>query len=364
MDQNLFIAGKNLWIEDKWRRSASPKSSMVKVCSPGRLHFSVFDFFAMRPPLPGGGGIGISTSTVNTTLQICIEPGPQTVNYCSIPATFKHIRSLFCTLIGFDDEKLGIKLEEKIQYQHSGFGSNVTGNTALFFGLNYLFGNPFSPNEIYKILTHNYVENDENSNNKVYFGYDTGIGEAAVLFGGFVLTDVKGKFVGRINPTTYVVTATADKNKLSLNQEYKGYGSKQKSETETLRTAPIKITDFQKEYNDRLYALQTRLTGFFKKHDITAFQSNLWDINRYGSFEYMRRKFSHTVLDNFVNISRKNKAIYAGISSAGPSMFALANDIPTAKKIESELKKELSSYFYSFQIGAAGNKVHIVNQIP
>src|SRR3989442_11398662 len=58
-----FLPGANLTVLPHWERKAAPVYERAEVSVPGRLHFAVFDFLQMAPGL-GGGGLGVSTSTV------------------------------------------------------------------------------------------------------------------------------------------------------------------------------------------------------------------------------------------------------------------------------------------------------------
>src|SRR5438128_1957679 len=58
-----FLPGANLTVLPHWERKAAPVYGQAEVSVPGRLHFAVFDFLQMAPGL-GGGGLGVSTSTV------------------------------------------------------------------------------------------------------------------------------------------------------------------------------------------------------------------------------------------------------------------------------------------------------------
>lgn len=350
--KSYFNPGENIRIEKSWFKKARPVYSAVRVTAPARLHFSVFDFLAMNPPLSGGGGIGISTSTFQTVVKV---ESKNSNNQTQTPAAFLHLKKLFCKLVNYDEEKLSINIIKTIAHKHSGFGSNVTGNTALYCALNKLFGDPYAPIEIFKILTNNYVEHKENK--KIYFGFDSGLGEAAVLFDGFVLVDTKCNYISNIkSPNIWAVTAVADKNTFTLKREFQNKKRKTE-ETETLETAPEKISDFQMRNNRRLYKLQKNLVTYFNNQDTDSFYKNIWDINRLGIFEYMRSKYDAEILDEFVKISKECGAFYAGISSVGPSMFALTKDKNTAKNIKLNLENNLSDFFSNFKVGKAGEKI-------
>jgi len=67
-----FPPGENFVIKKKWFKKAIPLHREIEVTSPGRLHFSIIDFLKMKPPNPGGGGLGISTSVVKNKVRITV----------------------------------------------------------------------------------------------------------------------------------------------------------------------------------------------------------------------------------------------------------------------------------------------------
>lgn len=351
-NKSLFNPGENFRIEKPWLKKVKPIYSSVEATASARLHFSVFDFLAMKPPLPGGGGIGISANTFQTIIKVECK---NSENNAKIPASHLHIKKLFCKLVNYDEEKISINLKKSIHHKHSGFGSNVTGTTALFCALNRLFGNKYSPKEIFKILTNNYIESGNKG--KIYFGFDSGLGEAAVLFEGFVLVDSKCNYMDNIKDSNiWAVTAVADKKTFTLKREFQKK-RKDKEETETLETAPERITDFQKRNNRQLYKLQKNLISYFINQDIDSFYQNIWNINKLGIYKYMRTKYDAKILDKFIKTSKENGALFAGISSVGPSMFALTQNKETAENTKQKLEKNLHDYFSEFKVGKAGEKI-------
>src|SRR4030043_786015 len=51
-----FYPGKNFRVQKHWLKRAKPVYLAVQVTAPARLHFSIFDFLARKPPLPRSGG--------------------------------------------------------------------------------------------------------------------------------------------------------------------------------------------------------------------------------------------------------------------------------------------------------------------
>ncbi|MDH7476258.1 MAG: hypothetical protein QHH09_02180 [Microgenomates group bacterium] len=359
MENVTFYPGNYFHISKKWYKKTSKHCRLVKVKAPARLHFSVFNFLAMKPPQPGGGGIGISVSMKNSEVIIRYADKFDHEKESSVPATAKHLRLLFCQLTNNDPKKIQITHCRSNSLLHTGLGSNVSFNTAVFYGLNELFYRPFNKQEIFDILTHNYVENDESNHLKIFMEPDTGIGEASILFGGFVLTDTKGKYTGNIEaPDIYVLVAIANKEKFILADGYSNKNSAQKSETLCLETAEKYVKKFQAKYGKKLESyLENILIPIFLKKNKKKLYSNLWNLHENGITEFLRWTYGATIINKFLKIAKENNAIYAGMSSAGPSMFVIVKNRQLALTVKKKIVAQIGDYFKDYYISEAGKKI-------
>jgi predicted sugar kinase len=349
-----FDPGENLKLKAEWFRTSKPVANCVKIVSPGRLHFSLFDYLYMNPPLPGGGGIGISTDVFQNHVEISI--GGRRSAGSPIPPAVRHIRLLFGKLVDYPGDELEISVQTRIPHAHQGYGSNVTLNTAVFWGLNLLFGSPFGREEAFEILTRNYIESTDDR--KVHWGFDTGVGEASLLFGGFVLNDEACRFMGCIPvPEIFSVVARGRMENLALD-DYKARGLLEQGETGAVEA---KINEevgmvHQKRYGAALKAfLREGLVPAFRSGSYEALCRQIWRLNELGTFKRMQLSYREDVMLAFEEAAKACGAVYCGISSAGPSMFALVSDLVRAEGFKDRIEREFSGFFESVAVGRAGN---------
>jgi len=351
-----FKPGENFNIREDWIRPAKPEFLNVSVTTPARIHFSLFDYTKMKPPRPGGGGIGISTSVFKTNMTMYVDGNKKSNN--DFPPSTRHNILLFEKLTDYKIDNVHIQRTADLPYSHHGYGSNVVVNTSIFYGLNILFGKPFSNHEIFEILTYNYVENTDDT--KVHWGFDTGVGEACLLFGGFVLVDENGKFIGNIEVDDfYSVMAKGNMANIAL-PDYLKRGLAMNGETGLVEA---KINEevgmlHQKEYGDQIKEfLRMEIEPIFVNKDKDQLFKKIWKFNDIGTFKRMQRSYRPDVMLDFEAKSKAAETVYSGISSAGPSMFALFNEKEKAEALKNSLTETLSKYFDNFRVAQAGEKI-------
>lgn len=355
--ERYFSPGENMTLRDEWRRKSSPMYIQAKVSVPGRLHFGVLDFSRMAPGL-GGGGLGVSTDTVSHTIKITRG----TDICCSVPSG-RHLIKLFTTCVGYTGNDIGIERENTIRHTHSGFGSNVSFNTAVIAGLNALFGSPFSPQEVWDIVTQNYVENAE-FDGKIYFGLDTGVGEACFLYGGLVWVDGsqgQGRYIGNV-PTTDLWVVTAVGNRVNLTGEILrkfGEGAALSENTETELVASHFMA-CEREYGQAFREFfRKRMCPALLRNDVHEVLSLGWDMNKFSNVKVLEGIYRTDVLRALDAQMREQGALYAGMSSAGPGYFVFADNQTEARHLARYLKAHFGNYFCDFQVGRAGSKLSI-----
>lgn len=351
-----FLPGENFSLREPWKRPAIPKFKSVDIAAPARIHFSLFDYTKMKPPRPGGGGVGISTSVFKTKINISVDDSRKRNN--NLPPSTRHIVLLFEKLAAYNKDNVHIRITSEVPYSHHGYGSNVALNTSIFYGLNVLFGKPFSERDIYDILTHNYVENTDDQ--QVHWGFDTGVGEACLLFGGFVLIDEHGKFIGNIEVGEfYALMAKGNMSNIALT-DYLKRGLAMKGETGLVEA---KINEevgmvHQKQYGDQIKQfLRTELEPIFVNNSKDELFAKIWKLNDIGTFKRMQMSYRPDVMLDFEARSKAAGAIYSGISSAGPSMFALFGEKAKADGLIKNLPENLSLYFDHYRVDHAGEKI-------
>jgi homoserine kinase len=73
----------------------------------------------------------------------------------------------------------------------------------------------------------------------------------------------------------------------------------------------------------------------------------------------MQLSYKEDVLIRFQSMCKENGAFFCGITSAGPSMFALTENLEIAHAIKDEIEKSFSDYFSLPSIGNAGTTISI-----
>ena len=336
-----FNPGENFRIQNHYYRKAQPFYRRVNVEAFARLHFSLFDHDKMDIKGAGGGGIGISTDVVNHKIEI-LSGGTEVQINPSIP-TVKHLLKLFTKLVGYEEKFISINVSSTFPKKHSGFGSNVTLNTSVFWGLNLLFGGVYSIDETIKILTNNYVENYDNSH--IIFDYDTGVGEACLLYGGFVLLDTSGKYLGSINCENLKTVVAFPKDNMLI-----GSGMDNSTEKEVVYRKRYKI--ILKRFVDE------QLKPIFLNGNLYKFLEIAWKMNDIGTYKALENYYKKEVMINFCDLVKKEGGLFSGISSAGPTMFAIIPSIESAESLKHKLSLHFSKYFSEFRIGNIGKKLY------
>lgn len=351
-----FAPGENFRVRDEWRRPARPVHRAAHVVSPGRLHFQVIDFTRMQPVVPGGGGLGISTSTGRQEVRVTVGEG----GGAPFP-TARHLLALFKHLVGHEADDIRVEVPQRIQQVHSGYGSNVTFNTALLAGLNALFGSPFSIPEMWDILTQNFVENDP-AEERVYWGLDTGVGEACVLYGGLVWVDEHARYIGSASARLWVVTATGDARKLAYDRlstlgRATEIGVGDVEEHEVLYNECLR---YQREWGDRLlHFLEHRLKPHLLRDDALGLLSLGWEMNAVGNHRVQELIWRPEAVKGTADTVREAGGLYCTFSSAGPSIFGLAETEEAAHRVREALQAKWGEYFSNFQVGRAGEKLRV-----
>lgn len=352
-----FLPGNNLKINEVYRRYREIEHVEIMGSYPGRVHFSLLDYTEMNPPKPGGGGIGISCHNVTSRIHISSKVG---INLETVKPSILHIQKLFSELVNEEAKKFSIRVNEDYTSPHSGFGSTVTRNTAVFSCLNTMFGNPFNDIEMFDILTNNYVEDD--NDRLVHWGFDTGVGEAALLFGGLVCVNEFGKYVGNIiTDNLYIVMAKGNMEKFG-SQDYINRGLAASGETGAIEAQINESVGMihQRKYGAKLKKFfYEELIEDFTQNRYVDFKEKIWKLNDLGTFKRMQMSYNPEVMLHFEQSARNLNAVYAGISSAGPAMFAIFDSYDDANKFVAENSQKFLPYLSNYTVGSVGGKIDI-----
>jgi predicted sugar kinase len=354
-----FLPGKNITMRQHWLRKAQPQYASAEVSVPGRLHFAVFDFTQMAPGL-GGGGIGVSTSTVGH--QVVVSRAAEGQGGCDV-ASGRHMLEIFKQAVGYQGHDILVKRTRAIKHKHSGFGSNVSYNTATMAGLNALFGSPFSPQDMWEMITQNYVENTKDDE-QVYFGLETGVGEACLFYGGLVWIDEQhgnGRFLGNLtSENLWVTTAVGNYDTLATEAlRAHGEGADMSGTTEA-GFVPTHFMEWQRKYGASWRNfIDKKLRPALLRNDLFAFMKLGWELNSLSNMKVLEGIFRTEVLREFDETMQREGALYAGMSSAGPGFYAFSDSEEAARRIAGVMETRFSKYMGGLGVARAGEKMSI-----
>ncbi len=354
-----FLPGSNLTVLPHWERKATPVYQRAEVSVPGRLHFAVFDFMQMAPGF-GGGGLGVSASTVGH--EVIVSRTTAGDGGCDVPSG-RHMPELFKRTVGYEGNDIRIARARSIKHKHSGFGSNVSYNTATMAGLNALFGSPLSPNDMWEMITRNYVENAKDDQH-VYFGLETGVGEACLFFGGLVWVDEKhgnGRFLGNLtSENLWVTTAVGNYDTLaSETLRAHGQGANMSGNTEASFIASH-WQQWQKRYGGAWRTfIETKLRPALHRNDLFAFLKHGWELNSMSNMKVLEGIFRTDVMRDFDATMQREGALYAGMSSAGPGFFAFADSEEMGRRLAAIMETRFGQYMSEPTVARAGRKLTI-----
>jgi predicted sugar kinase len=354
-----FSPGEQLRTRPEWHRDARPVHRGARVTTPGRLHFQVFDFNRMRPVTPGAGGIGTSTTTAGSEIEITVtDDGGITA---PVP-TAEHFARLFAHLVGYRGG-LRIEVPQRVPYVHSGFGSNVTFNTGMLAGLNAVFGTPFSIPEMWDIITQNFVENSDDEAGKLFWGVDTGVGEACVLYGGFVWVDQYARYIGSADADgLWLMTAKGDTRTLG-DEKLREFGisiDRGVGDLDEFDLTQGVTYAYQDEYGAQvLDFLERRMKPHLLRNDARGMLEHGWELNEVGSVRVLRRYWKGDVLDDILRTVREAGGIYSTMSSSGPSIFAVCDSEAAAHRVREALEPRFGEYLSNYAVGRAGTRLKV-----
>ncbi len=354
-----FEPGDNITMLKHWNRKASPIYECAQVSVPGRLHFAVFDFSQMAPGL-GGGGLGVSASTVGH--RVVISRTQPEEGGCDVPSG-RHMLELFKRAVGYQKNDIRVARAQSIKHKHSGFGSNVSYNTATMAGLNALFGSPFSPQDMWEMITQNYVENTKDDRH-VYFGLDTGVGEACLFYGGLVWIDEQhgnGRFLGNLNSENLWVTTAVGNYETLTDDVLRAHGEgADMSDTTEADMVPTHFMEWQKRYGKPFRAfIERKLRPALYGNDLFQFLKLGWELNTMSNMKVLEGIYKTDVLRALDKEMQRSGALYAGMSSAGPGFFAFSDSERKGKQLAEVLERDFGDYFSKFAVARAGEKMSI-----
>ncbi|MDV0443456.1 GHMP kinase [Methanorbis rubei] len=274
--------------------------------APARIHLSVLDMNRFSPGTPGGGGLGFalqiySEATVSCTDQDVIIDSPRRL-------LIEHLVAAFKAVTGYTGG-FAIKTTDQGR-EHVGLGSTCTIATAVVSAMNEAVGCPLSLEDVRMVIGHNYVEETEEEG-KVAFGFETGVGSAASIFGGMT-------FVGDRLTRVYNHPFAEDKNVFVLIPRIHAEDENAGHEEFTLLMNRARTLDYR-DRELKAYMLMMDMIPSLARSNLKKMGDIMWEIEFRGS-KRAEVQYHTFVLYSHMNALRNAGLEFVAMSSVGPSI--------------------------------------------
>jgi beta-ribofuranosylaminobenzene 5'-phosphate synthase len=336
-DFELFEPGSNLILSGDQRTGILQRSN-VNIRVPGRIHISPIDCNRFAFGKPGGGGLGFALALDNTfsgsvTAQDEIEALE------SHRPLIAHWVALMKKLLMYDG---GIKLISHISphmRQHSGLGSSITLAAACTQAINLMFGEPFSLQELRRIIAYNFVESCQG---KLVRGLETGVGSQVVLQGGFCIIGDKTVclYSSHLLDTLPVLLIFPNVKRPNMDQP------------ESLEMLSRSL-DLDASYRYiRAYRAIMDIAPAVEERNLSTIGQVIWDFQFSGTHQSMIQAYEDggvRIIEIMTRI-KKAGANIVGMSSVGSTVYAVSEDV-NSLIMEAE---RISEPYLSTQIDSQG----------
>lgn len=308
----------------------------VEVTVPARLHPTVIDMNRFNLDRAGGGGIGVAIG-VYFHAKVRSTKNPEIVVKGERPLIMKHFGHIFKELLqytgGFEIELMDHKR------RHVGLGSSAGSMCAACIGINEVLGRPFTGRELRRILGYHSCEESPMNSSYLIRAFETGIGAMVGVNGGWILGTDDLEMVYKVNlPNTKVIVLIPDVP--SLEDEYTGKETAAESEAELLLRRGRYLDSIQSGV--KAHILLLNMLPAMIKGDLKGMGDALFDICYLGSkrAECEQHGVYGAPIYNHINTFRGIGAEVAGMSSVGPTIFALTQKDDVYQRIIKYLKSQ------------------------
>lgn len=320
----LFSPGE--YIDDlKMSRPRKPMHEAASFTFPSRIHVTPIDCNRFAFGVPGGGGVGFAIEMENyLRLHLC-----ETDSVDALPRhvpVLEHYVALAKKVLAYDG---GIGVEcrlASVLAKHSGLGSNVGLASACMQGVNFMFGEALSIQEIRRLVAQNFVEECEGSLSR---GLETGVGTQVILAGGTCV-------VGDSTVLLYEGHCLDGLPVMLLFPEAPRPEQDKPESLEMLRRSVLLDESYR---YIRAYRVMMELVPAMERCDLTRVGDVVWDFQFSGTHLSMIQ----SCLDGGLEIYRTLIALRAagveivGMSSVGPCVYAMGAKVDSAVSTAEEL---------------------------
>ena len=301
----------------------------VDVKVPARLHPTVLDMNRFNLNRPGGGGLGFAVE-IFFHAKVKAIPEPEIRVTGERKLITEHFGHAFKQLLGFSG---GFEIDlHDHKRRHVGLGSSIGSMCAICLGMNEVLGRPFHGWELRRIMGFLACEESPIGADYLLPAFETGIGAMAGVNGGWIVASDDLTMVYRVPlPDTKAIIFIPDV--ASLEDEYTGKETSAESEAELLLRRARFLDSMQAGAKAELVLLD--MIPAMIRGDLTKIGDALFDISYLGSkrAECEQHGAFGTPIYSYINTFRGIGAEIAGMSSVGPTIFALTQNQETYDKI-------------------------------
>jgi predicted sugar kinase len=217
----------------------------VRISVPSRTSICVVNMNDFRAGQAGGGNLGLAVD-LRTTMTVRIASADDVHVGRDVDATLKQLAEYVCKAWRKEtrtEEQYRVEVE-RVAPSHVGLGSSSAFQTALWSGLNWLYGCAFSEAELRKMIANTYREVVDGL---LVEGFTTGLSSFLNLYGGFarVSSDLEPVEHLRLRNWSYAVALDPRHNNVSFGaaeaEALMGRGRQLDSETQTAKLRMISV---------------------------------------------------------------------------------------------------------------------------
>jgi len=312
-DMELFKPGEKLVFSPSVEPT-EPRFRTLCLEFPGRIHITPIDCNRFDFGKPGGGGVGFAVSLDNT-LRVELS-NEDTIEADSLhEPLIRHYRTLIKLLFNYSGG-LSIRLRlADVMRQHSGLGSSAAIATACTQGINMLFGSPLRQEDVRKLVSENFVEVCGDALTR---GLETGVAPFVVLNGGLAV-------MGDEVVAVYSTPALNDMPVVLVSPHAPRPESDRPESLDMLRRSLV--LDASYRYT-RAYGVLMDFVPAIARGDLRAAGDVVWDFQFGGTHLSMvqARYDGGLELIRVMTLLRQSGGIIVGMSSVGPTLYAVSED--------------------------------------
>ena len=311
----------------------------IVVSIPNRIHMFVFDFGVLKDIKKRAGGLGLSVETDN---HMIIRISNETL----IKSQHDLVLAYFCDELkkillyegGFE-----VIVKENIDV-HAGYGSTISLIASLCYGINQMFGQPFTIDYLWRFILERYCEEE---GGRLINAFDTGVGALCSFYGGMNYMEMDYSFLHINIPKNYCLLAfipqyKSNQENLTVQNEYERFEyTKEQEEND------------KKEKQD---FISNNLIPHMFERDFYGIGKDLKVIHQLGSKKVECSYYDYDFQLAFIDYVLDHGGCIAGLSSAGPINYIFIDEKNVESMIGNLRKYGVKEHIKKMRISESGIK--------